>query len=127
MRRRPAAGGLYSSAYVPRCSVQDDKADCAEGIQAQTLSVFHHALEADLKLLAVINKVDLPHASPQETSEQIASSLGLNDDPHMHISAKSGLGVDNVLAQIIESLPAPAPWVEDDGKLRGLVFDHLCV
>lgn len=80
-----------------------------------------------MKLLAVINKVDLPHASPAETSQQITTTLGLTDDPHMHISAKSGLGVENVLAQIVEGLPCPAPWVEDDGKLRGLVFDHLYV
>jgi GTP-binding protein LepA len=77
--------------------------------------------------LAVINKVDLPHAAPVETSEQIVSSLGLEADKHMHISAKSGLGVDQVLNQIIEGLPSPQPWEEDDGKLRGLVFDHLCV
>lgn len=89
--------------------------------------MFHHALEADLKLLAVINKVDLPHASPAETSQQITTTLGLTDDPHMHISAKSGLGVDNVLCQIIEGLPAPSAWSQDDGKLRGLVFDHLYV
>lgn len=89
--------------------------------------MFHHALEADLKLLAVINKVDLPHASPAETSQQINNTLGLTDDPHMHISAKSGLGVDNVLCQIIEGLPPPPSRDENDGKLRGLVFDHLYV
>jgi translation elongation factor EF-4 len=75
--------------------------------------------------LAVINKVDLPHAAPDETSEQIALSLGLEADKHMRISAKSGLGVDQVLNQIIDGLPSPQPWKEDDGKLRGLVFDHL--
>lgn len=103
------------------------QADFTEGIQAQTLSVFHHAAEADLTLLAVINKVDLPHAAPDETSEQIALSLGLEADKHMRISAKSGLGVDQVLRQIIEGLPSPQPREEDDGKLRGLVFDHLWV
>jgi GTP-binding protein LepA len=77
--------------------------------------------------LAVINKVDLPHASPDEVSEQIVSSLGLTADKHMRISAKSGLGVDEVLKQIIDGLPAPQPWEEPDGKLRGLVFDHLSV
>ncbi|KAK8849772.1 GTP-binding protein LepA [Kwoniella newhampshirensis] len=97
--------------------------DCSQGIQAQTLSVFHHALEADLTLLAVVNKVDLPHASPVETSEEIESSLGLPKDKHMRISAKSGLGVDNVLTQIVESLPAPRRWESEDGKLRGLIFD----
>jgi GTP-binding protein LepA len=99
----------------------------AEGIQAQTLSVFHHALDADLTLLPVINKVDLPHASPAETSEQIESSLGLSRDTHMPISAKSGMGVDEVLRRVVEDLPAPRKWEDEDGKLRGLVFDTLCV
>jgi GTP-binding protein LepA len=97
----------------------------AEGIQAQTLSVFHHALDANLTLLPVINKVDLPHASPADTSEQIESSLGLTRDTHMQISAKSGMGVGEVLRQIVEGLPAPKQWRVNDGKLRGLVFDTL--
>ncbi|WVQ77506.1 GTP-binding protein LepA [Cryptococcus sp. DSM 104548] len=98
--------------------------DCSQGIQAQTLSVFHHALEADLSMLAVINKVDLPHAYPDETSEEIASSLGLEKDRHLRISAKSGLGVDTVLSSIIEGLPSPSPYEGgEDGKLRGLIFD----
>lgn len=95
----------------------------AEGIQAQTLSVFHHAVEARLALLVVINKVDLAHASPAETSEQIASSLGLAKEKHMCISAKSGLGVDEVLRQIVQGLPGPRRWESQDGKLRGLIFD----
>ncbi|WWC92669.1 GTP-binding protein LepA [Kwoniella dendrophila CBS 6074] len=98
--------------------------DCSQGIQAQTLSVFHHALEAKLKLLPVINKVDLPHASPEETSEEIESSLGLPLRDHMRISAKSGLGVNQVLENIIDNLPPPKKWIgDDDGKLRGLIFD----
>lgn len=78
-----------------------------------------------MKLLPVINKVDLPHASPEETSEEIETSLGLPIKDHMRISAKSGLGVDQVLENIIEGLPAPKKWVDDDGKLRGLIFDTL--
>ena len=97
--------------------------DGIEGIQAQTLSVFHHALEANLALLAVINKVDLPHASPATTSEQIATSLEIPAAKHMRISAKSGLGVDIVLNQIIDALPPPKAWESGDGKLRGLIFD----
>ncbi|WWC66014.1 GTP-binding protein LepA [Kwoniella dejecticola CBS 10117] len=97
--------------------------DCSQGIQAQTLSVFHHALEADLKLLPVINKVDLPHASPEETSEEIETSLGLPIKDHMRISAKSGLGVQQVLDNIVDGLPPPKPWAEEDGRLRGLIFD----
>lgn len=96
-----------------------------EGIQAQTLSVFHVALEADLTLIPVINKVDLPHASPAETSEQIASTLGLPEDGHLQISAKSGLGVEAVLSAIIDNLPPPRPFETRDGKLRGLIFDTL--
>ncbi|OCF40684.1 GTP-binding protein LepA [Kwoniella heveanensis CBS 569] len=97
--------------------------DCSQGIQAQTLSVFHHALEAELKLLPVINKVDLPHAYPDETSEEIETSLGLPIEDHMRISAKSGLGVEDVLTNIVEALPPPEKWETDDGKLRGLIFD----
>jgi translation elongation factor EF-4 len=74
-------------------------------------------------LLAVINKVDLEHASPEATSEQIDTTLGLEADKHMFISAKSGLGVDKVLTQIIDGLPPPRPWKDDDRKFRGLVFD----
>lgn len=96
-----------------------------EGIQAQTLSVFHYALDANLTLLPVINKVDLPHANPKETSEQIASTLGLPADNHIHISAKSGLGVPDVLSGIIDFLPPPRLSEENDGRLRGLVFDTL--
>ncbi|KAK4689864.1 hypothetical protein P7C73_g250, partial [Tremellales sp. Uapishka_1] len=97
--------------------------DCTQGIQAQTLSVFHHAEDASLTLLPVINKVDLEHASPEATSDQIASSLGLAKADHMRISAKSGLGVQDVLNSIIEKLPPPKRWEDEDGKLRGLVFD----
>ena len=85
--------------------------------------MFHYALEANLTLLAVINKVDLAHASPAETSEQIASSLGLAKEKHMRISAKSGLGVDEVLRQIVQDLPGPRAWESQDGRLRGLIFD----
>lgn len=97
--------------------------DSTQGIQAQTLSVFHVAQDAKLKLLPVINKVDLPHAYPEETSEEIESSLGLPAEDHMRISAKSGLGVDQVLRNMIDNLPPPK-W-EGDNKLRALVFDTL--
>lgn len=86
--------------------------------------MYHHAVDANLKLLPVINKVDLPHASPEETSEQIASSFGLPVETHMPISAKSGLGVDRVLEQIVDGLPPPK-WEGGDNKLRALVFDTL--
>lgn len=76
----------------------------------------------------MINKVDLPHADPAAASAEIAASLGLPVETHMRISAKSGLGVENVLGNIVDNLPAPEAWIGDgQGRLRGLVFDTLCV
>ena len=83
------------------------------------------AQESNLTLLPVLNKVDLPHASPDEVAGQIESSLGLPKNTHMRISAKSGLGVDDVLRRIVDDLPSPRAWETPDGKLRGLVFDTL--
>ena len=116
---------LVRSSSLPGSS--SPRAYPAEGIQAQTLSVYHHAVEADLTLLPVINKVDLPHADPAAASREIASSLGLPVETHMRISAKSGLGVEIVLGNIVENLPAPDEWEGGDRRLRGLVFDTLCV
>ena len=85
-------------------------------------------MDADLTLLPVINKVDLPHADPAAASAEIASSLGLPVETHMRISAKSGLGVENVLGNIVDNLPPPEAWIGDgQGRLRGLVFDTLSV
>ena len=97
--------------------------DSTQGIQAQTLSVFYVALEADLTILGVINKIDLPHAEADQVSETMENTLGIEKRGHMRISAKSGIGVDEVLRQIVEVLPSPRKWEKDDGKLRGLVFD----
>lgn len=124
MRRRAAFGRLFP--YVSVFSVDPVYANEAEGIQAQTLSVYHHAVDADLTLLPVINKVDLPHADPVAASKEIASSLGLPVETHMRISAKSGLGVQNVLSNIVDNLPPPDNW-NGDTRLRGLVFDTLYV
>ena len=93
----------------------------AEGIQAQTLSVFHQAQEAGLKLLPVLNKTDLGHAAPDEVSAEIQGSLGLPAKDHLRISAKSGAGVDALLARIIEMLPPPRQAKQE--ALQALVFD----
>ena len=97
--------------------------DSTQGIQAQTLSVFYVALEADLTILGVINKIDLPHSDAETVSETMESQLGIEKEGHMRISAKSGIGVDEVLRQIIEVLPPPDKRENDDSKLRALVFD----
>lgn len=109
--------------------------DASQGIQAQTLSVFFAAAEQDLRIIPVLNKVDLPHAEPEVVSETIAQELGIPQDEHLRISAKSGLGVDRVLEAIVHDLPATIDWRERARRLgpgpelgngstaRALVFD----
>ena len=97
--------------------------DSTQGIQAQTLAVYHAALDADLTVLGVINKIDLRHAEPDKVSETMTSTLGIEKDAHLRISAKNGIGVDEVLKQVVDSLPPPRKWEEEPDKLRALVFD----
>lgn len=109
--------------------------DASQGIQAQTLSVFFAAAEQDLRIIPVLNKVDLPHAEPEVVSETIANELGIPQDEHLRISAKSGLGVERVLEAIVHDLPATIDWRERARRLgpgpelgetstsRALVFD----
>jgi GTP-binding protein LepA len=95
--------------------------DASQGIEAQTLANLYQALEADLKVIPVINKVDLPAARPDEVAEDIASLLGVPADSVLRISAKEGLNVDKVLEAIIERVPPPKD--ADGVPLRALIFD----
>ncbi len=92
----------------------------SEGIQAQTLSVFHIAKSLSLEVLPVINKIDLPHANPEAVSRQIEQSLGISKEKHLHISAKSGLGVDKVLQGIVDYLPPPKAQPLVDSETAGV-------
>lgn len=96
------------------------------------MSVFHIARNLSLEVLPVINKIDLPHATPDAVSSQIEQSLGIPRAIHKHISAKSGLGVEAVLQGIVEELPPPITGVMDSeghpqpgegDKLQALVVD----
>ncbi|NME44869.1 translation elongation factor 4 [Faecalicoccus pleomorphus] len=97
--------------------------DAAQGVQAQTLANVYLALENDLEILPVLNKVDLPSAQPDVVKEEIENLIGLDCSDAVEISAKSGLHVDQVLEQIVHKLPAPKG--DKDAPLQALVFDSL--
>jgi len=95
--------------------------DATQGIEAQTLANLYQALDADLTLIPVINKIDLPSARPDEVAEDVGSLLGVQPEAVIRISAKEGLNVDQVLEAIVERVPPPkdAP----DEPMRALIFD----
>ncbi len=95
--------------------------DATQGIEAQTLANLYQAVDADLSIIPVINKIDLPSARPDEVAEDIAALLSLDADSVMRISAKEGLNVGQVLEAIVERVPPPKD--EPDRPLRALVFD----
>ena len=95
--------------------------DAAQGIEAQTLANTYLALDADLAIVPVINKVDLPNARPEQVAEEIERILGLPRDQIIHASAKSGLGIEDVLEGIVEHIPPPRGQLHQ--PLRALIFD----
>ena len=97
--------------------------DAAQGIQAQTISNLYMALEHDLEIIPIINKVDLPSAMPEEVEDQIIELLGCKREEIIRASGKTGLGVDDILRAIIERIPAPKG--DPDGPLQCLIFDSV--
>jgi GTP-binding protein LepA len=95
--------------------------DAAQSIQAQTISNLYLALENDLEIIPVLNKVDLPSANPEEVSDDIIDLLGCKLEDIIHASGKTGFGVENILAAIIEKIPPPK-GVKDE-PLQALIFD----
>ncbi len=95
--------------------------DATQGIEAQTLANLYQALDADLVIIPVINKIDLASARPDEVAEDIGSLLGLDPATVIRISAKEGLNIDQVLEAIVQRIPPPKD--EPDRPLRALVFD----
>jgi GTP-binding protein LepA len=95
--------------------------DASQGIEAQTLANLYSALEADLEIIPVINKIDLPAAHPDEVAEEIDSLLGAPADEILRISAKGGVNVEAVLEMIVEHMPAPKG--DSQAPLRALIFD----
>lgn len=97
--------------------------DAAQSIQAQTISNLYLALENDLEIIPVLNKVDLPSANPEEVTDDIVDLLGCDASDVIPASAKTGLGIDEILAAIIERIPPPSGKV--DAPLRALIFDSV--
>ncbi|WP_276931443.1 translation elongation factor 4 [Dubosiella newyorkensis] len=97
--------------------------DAAQGVQAQTLANVYLALENDLEILPVLNKIDLPSAQPELVKKEIEDMIGLDCSDAVEISAKSGQGVEEVLEQIVAKLPRPSG--DPNAPLQALVFDSL--
>lgn len=95
--------------------------DAAQGVQAQTLANVHLAIDRDLEIVPILNKIDLPAASPDEVKTQIEEVIGLEAENAVMCSAKTGQGIGDILERIIEDTPSPKP--PEDDLLRALVFD----
>lgn len=97
--------------------------DAAQSIQAQTISNLYLALENDLEIIPVLNKVDLPSANPEEVTDDIVDLLGCKAEDVIHCSAKTGLGVERILEAIVERVPAPKG--DENAPLQALIFDSV--
>ena len=97
--------------------------DAAQSIQAQTISNLYLALEHDLEIIPILNKVDLPSANPEEVTDDIVDLLGCDPSDIIHASGKTGFGIDNILAAVIERIPPPKGNVDE--PLQALIFDSV--
>jgi GTP-binding protein LepA len=97
--------------------------DAAQSIQAQTISNLYLALENDLEIIPVLNKIDLPSANPEEVTDDIVDLLGCDPEDIIPASAKTGLGIQEILTAIIERVPAPKGNPEE--SLQALIFDSV--
>ncbi len=97
--------------------------DASQGIQAQTISNLYLALEHDLEIIPILNKMDLPGAMPEEVKDQIIELIGCKREDIIPASGKTGLGVDHILRAIVERVPSPKG--NPDGELQALIFDSV--
>lgn len=97
--------------------------DASQGIEAQTISNLYLALEHDLEVIPVLNKIDLPGAMPEEVSDQIIDLIGCEKEDIIHASAKEGIGIEGILEAIVDRVPAPSGDPEE--PLQAMIFDSV--
>jgi GTP-binding protein LepA len=97
--------------------------DAAQGVEAQTLANVYLALDNDLEILPVINKIDLPAADPERVAREVEDIIGLDASDAVHASAKTGIGIEDILEQIVQKVPAPEGDI--DNPLKALIFDSI--
>ncbi|MFJ8195656.1 translation elongation factor 4 [Streptomyces sp. NPDC096152] len=97
--------------------------DAAQGIEAQTLANLYLAMENDLTIIPVLNKIDLPAAQPEKFAEELANLIGCDPGDVLKVSAKTGLGVDALLDRVVERIPAPVGVA--DAPARAMIFDSV--
>ncbi|MEU5346971.1 MULTISPECIES: translation elongation factor 4 [unclassified Streptomyces] len=97
--------------------------DAAQGIEAQTLANLYLAMENDLKIIPVLNKIDLPAAQPEKFSEELANLIGCQPEDVLKVSAKTGIGVDALLDRVVRDVPAPVGV--KDAPARAMIFDSV--
>jgi GTP-binding protein LepA len=95
--------------------------DASQGIEAQTLANVYLALENDLEIIPILNKIDLPAADPERVAEEIEATIGLDCSGIVHASAKTGIGIDDILERIVQMVPPPP--AATGGPFRALIFD----
>jgi GTP-binding protein LepA len=94
-----------------------------QSIQAQTISNLYLALENDLTIIPILNKIDLPSANPEEVTDEIMNLIGCEYEDVLRVSGKTGEGVHHLLEQIVERIPAPVG--DPDAPLQALIFDSV--
>src|SRR5689334_9578426 len=97
--------------------------DAAQGIEAQTLANLYLALDNDLEIIPVLNKIDLPAADPEKYSRELAQLIGGDPDDVLKVSGKTGLGVPELLDKVVELVPAPVG--DADAPARAMIFDSV--
>ena len=97
--------------------------DASQGIEAQTISNLYLALEHDLEIIPILNKMDLPGAMPEEVSDQIIELIGCSEEDIIPASGKTGLGVENILKAVVERVPSPVG--DPDAPFQAMVFDSV--
>jgi GTP-binding protein LepA len=97
--------------------------DAAQGIEAQTLANLYLAMENDLAIVPVLNKIDLPAAQPEKYAEELARLIGCEPEDCLRVSGKTGMGVEELLAQIVRQVPAPQG--DPNAPARAMIFDSV--